>query len=68
MEEDPENGKIHNEMDNEREDPSTLIPTSLSQLDFFQVNLFTYCPTDSTCLTHSSNKTSWLSLPVRYFS
>ncbi|KAM4727491.1 uncharacterized protein FYW61_010761 isoform 2-T2 [Anableps anableps] len=47
MEEDPENGKIHNERDNEREEASALNPTPLSQLDFYQVNLFTYCQTDN---------------------
>ncbi|KAK5622164.1 hypothetical protein CRENBAI_008839 [Crenichthys baileyi] len=47
IEEDPENGKIHNEMDNEREEASTLNPAPLSQLDFYQVNLFTYCQTDN---------------------
>ncbi|KAM4556653.1 uncharacterized protein V3H82_016572 [Fundulus diaphanus] len=47
IEEDPENGKIHNERDNEGEKGSTFNPTPLSQLDFYQVNLFTYCQTDN---------------------
>ncbi|XP_008431768.1 uncharacterized protein LOC103479233 isoform X1 [Poecilia reticulata] len=47
MEEDPENGKILNERNNEMEEAPTLNPTPLNQLDFYQVNLFTYCQTDN---------------------
>ncbi|XP_043989339.1 uncharacterized protein LOC122840773 isoform X2 [Gambusia affinis] len=47
MEEDPENGKMHNERNNEMEEAATLNPTPLNQLDFYQVNLFTYCQTDN---------------------
>ncbi|XP_054888861.1 uncharacterized protein LOC129361789 isoform X1 [Poeciliopsis prolifica] len=47
MEEDPENGKIHNKRNNEMEEASTLNPIPLNQLDFYQVNLFTYCQTDN---------------------
>ncbi|MEQ2267128.1 hypothetical protein XENORESO_002096 [Xenotaenia resolanae] len=68
IEEDPENGKIHNEMDNEKEEASTLNPAPLSQLDFYQVNLFTYCQTDSMYLPHNSNKTSCISPTGYYFS
>lgn len=68
MEEDPENGKMHNERNNEMEEAATLNPTPLNQLDFYQVNLFTYCQTDSTYSTHSSKKASRISSPGCYFS
>lgn len=68
MEEDPDNDKSHNERNNEMEEAPTLNPTPLNQLDFYQVNLFTYCQTDSTYPTHSSKKASRISSPGCYFS